>query len=253
MAKERPRKDEGGNVSRNLTGLWIKCHAEDCGKTVYRKDVERALFVCPECSYHFRISGPDRLEMLLDISSFQELAVTMAAQDPLEFGGGKASYASKLRRDAERTGSLDACLFGTGKIEGNDVVIGVTDSFFMMGSMGSVVGEKIARAAELAMERDIPLILVSGSGGGARMQEGVVSLMQMAKTSAAIRRFQDAGGLYISLLTHPTMGGVMASFASLGDIIIAEPKAMLGFAGRRVIEQTIKRELPAGLAYFLAL
>ena len=246
MAEDRfeDKTDEKGNVSRNLTGLWIKCQAKDCGKTVYRKDVERANYVCPECHYHFRISARDRVEMLLDADSFQEEAVLMAATDPLEFGGG--DYVRKLRRDAERTGNLDACVFGAGTLAGHPVVLAVTDSFFMMGSMGAVVGEKIARGAERASELGAAYIVVSGSGGGARMQEGVVSLMQMAKTSAAIKRYQDRGGFMISVLTHPTMGGVMASFAALGDVILAEPKAMLGFAGRRVIEQTIKRELPQG-------
>ena len=238
------KSDEPGNVSRNLTGLWIKCQAKDCGKTVYRKDVERANYVCPECNYHFRISARDRVEMILDADSFQEEDVLMGATDPLDFGEGE--YRRKLRRDAERTGNLDACVYGRGKLQGHTVVLAVTDSFFMMGSMGAVVGEKIARGAELASELGAAYIVVSGSGGGARMQEGVISLMQMAKTSAAIKRYQDRDGFMISVLTHPTMGGVMASFAALGDVILAEPKAMLGFAGRRVIEQTIKRELPAG-------
>jgi acetyl-CoA carboxylase carboxyl transferase subunit beta len=243
MSETMPEK---GLVSRNLTGLWIKCPASDCGKTVYKKDVDGALGVCPECNYHFRMSARDRIGMLLDPGSFQEVDAHMGPSDPLGFGQGASSYAGKLRRDAERTGSLDACICGRGQLGGHGVVLGVTDSFFLMGSMGSVVGEKMTRAAELAREEGVPLIAVSGSGGGARMQEGAVSLMQMAKTSAAIDRLQADGGLYISVLTHPTMGGVMASFAALGDIIIAEPKAMLGFAGRRVIEQTIKRELPAG-------
>jgi acetyl-CoA carboxylase carboxyl transferase subunit beta len=243
MTKDTPDR---GIVSRNLTGLWVKCPAADCGKTVYKKDVDGALGVCPECSYHFRMSARARIRVLLDPDSFREIDPHMGPRDPLDFGEGASSYQGKLRRDAERTGSLDACLIGRGLLGGHHLMLAVTDSFFLMGSMGSVVGEKVTRAAELARAEHLPLIAVSGSGGGARMQEGAISLMQMAKTSAAIQRLQVDGGLFISVLTHPTMGGVMASFAALGDVILAEPRAMLGFAGRRVIEQTIKRELPPG-------
>ena len=224
-------------------GLWMRC--EDCGATVYKRVVEERYRVCPECNFHFTLTSAQRISILVDDETFTPLWENLAPTDPLHFKA-ESAYADKIKEEQKRTGLRDAIVVGTGDVYGKPVVIGVTDSRFIMGSMGSVVGEKIARAAELATERRVPLILVSGSGGGARMYEGSLSLMQMAKTSAAIARLHESGGMFISVLTNPTMAGVMASFASLGDIIIAEPKALIGFTGPRVIKQTIKQELPDG-------
>lgn len=224
-------------------GLWIRCEA--CKRLVYKKAMEERLNVCPECNHHFRIPARRRIEMTLDEGSFEELWADMQPADPLEFTD-RISYRERVAAEQKKTGLKEAALVGLGRIDGKEVVFGVTDSNFIMGSMGSVMGEKIARAAEKAAEERLPLIIVSGSGGGARMQEGMFSLMQMAKTSAAISRLHDSGGTFISILTDPTMGGVMASYASQGDIIIAEPGALIGFAGPRVIQQTIKKTLPPG-------
>ncbi len=224
-------------------GLWTKC--EDCGEIIYNKALEENLKVCPKCNYHFVITAHERISVLIDKDTFNELDKNMTSADPLEFKGPK-TYKDKLKEDQAATGLKDAVVYGTGKLNGKMIVLVVTDSRFIMGTMGSVVGEKITRAIELATERKYPLIIVSGSGGGARMYEGMLSLMQMAKTSAAISKLNKSGGLFISVLTHPTMAGVMASFASLGDIIIAEPKALIGFTGPRVIEQTIRQKLPPG-------
>lgn len=224
-------------------GLWMKC--DYCKNLVYKKAVEERLHTCPECNYHFTISGPERIKLLLDEGSFEEYWTDLLPADPLKFKA-TASYKDKLTEAQTETGLKDAVICGKGEIEGIDVILGVTDSRFMMGSMGSVLGEKVARAAEKAIELKIPLIIVSGSGGGARMYEGCLSLMQMAKTSAALAKLHEAGVIYISVLTNPTMAGVMASFAGLGDIIIAEPKSLIGFTGPRVIAQTIRRELPEG-------
>ncbi|KAA0212687.1 acetyl-CoA carboxylase carboxyltransferase subunit beta [bacterium] len=224
-------------------GLWMKCEA--CDNLVYKKVVEDAHHVCPECGFHFRISAAKRIEYLLDDGSFVEHFSNLESVDALNFKGQK-SYKDKLLKAQKNTGQREAAVFGTGAIAGQKVVFGVIDANFIMGSMGSVVGEKIARGAELARKEKLPFIVVSGSGGGARMEEGILSLFQMAKTSAAIKRLQDAGGIYIAILTNATMGGSMASWASLGDITIAEPKALLGFAGPRVIAQTVRQELPAG-------
>lgn len=224
-------------------GLWLRC--PDCEKMVFKKQVEERLQVCPECLYHFNISGPERIRILADEGTFEELWGDLAPIDVLEFVDRK-SYAQRLVDEQKRTGSKDAAIVGTAKIEGNGVILGVTDSRFMMGSMGAVVGEKITRAAEEAIKRNLPLVLVSGSGGGARMQEGIISLAQMAKTSAAIARLDNAGVPFISILTNPTMGGVAASWAALGDIIIAEPKALIGFAGPRTIKLTLGIDLPEG-------
>lgn len=223
--------------------LWMKC--PDCGSMIFKKVVEDRKRVCPDCLYHFTLTPRERIELLLDAGSFAEHWADLAPVDALGFEG-EISYRKKLESAQRETGQKDACVVGTGRIDGREVVFGVTDSRFMMGSMGSVVGEKVARAFELAAERRLPVVFVSGSGGGARMFEGCLSLMQMAKTSAAVARHGEAGGLYISILTHPTMAGVMASFAALGDVVIAEPKALIGFTGPRVIEQTIKQELPKG-------
>jgi acetyl-CoA carboxylase carboxyl transferase subunit beta len=195
--------------------------------------------VCPKCNYHGRLSSTERIAITVDKESFKELNGRLRGADPLDF----PDYAEKQAELRASTGLSDAVITGTATIKGSPVVIGVMDSRFMMGSMGSVVGEKITRAFEYATEHKLPVIMFTASGG-ARMQEGIVSLMQMAKTSGAVKLHSEAGGLYISVMTDPTTGGVTASFASLGDIIIAEPKVLIGFAGRRVIEGTIKQKLP---------
>ncbi|HUW56983.1 MAG TPA: acetyl-CoA carboxylase, carboxyltransferase subunit beta [Planctomycetota bacterium] len=224
-------------------GLFIKC--PDCGNMVYRKTVAERLQVCPECNYHFTLSGEERIKLLLDDGVFAERYGDMTSADPLHFKDRK-TYVERLAAEQKKTGLREAATVGTGRMGGHDIVFGVTDSRFIMGSMASVVGEKVTRAIELAIETKRPLVIVSGSGGGARMHEGVLSLSQMAKTSAALARLDDAGGLFISVLTNPTMGGVAASFASLGDVVIAEPKALVGFAGPRTIWHTLKIELPEG-------
>jgi acetyl-CoA carboxylase carboxyl transferase subunit beta len=223
--------------------LWMKC--PDCKGMIFKKEVEDRKKVCTECQYHFTITPQERLDLMVDPGTFQEMWTDLSSVDALKFEG-EVSYKKKLASAQKETGQKDACVVGTGKISDREAVVGMTDSRFMMGSMGSVLGEKVTRAFELATEKKLPVVFVSGSGGGARMFEGCLSLMQMAKTSAAIARHSDSGGLFISILTNPTMGGVMASFAALGDVILAEPKALIGFAGPRVIEQTIKQELPKG-------
>ncbi len=222
-------------------GLWIRCEA--CKGSVYKKAMEERLDVCPECNHHFRIPARKRVQITLDEGSFEELWADMRPVDPIEFTD-RIGYKERVTKEQEKTGLKEAIIIGLGRIGNKQVIFGVTDSNFIMGSMGSVMGEKIARAAEKAAETGLPLIIVSGSGGGARMQEGMFSLMQMAKTNAAIARLHEAGGIFISVLTDPTMGGVMASYASQGDIIMAEPGALIGFAGPRVIQQTIKKTLP---------
>ena len=224
-------------------GLWTRC--EECGKIIYNKDLEENLKVCPKCNFHFTLGSPERLAILIDENSFQEWDMDLTSLDPLQFKGPKA-YVDKLKEDQKKTGLKEAVISGEGKLEGKRIVIAVTDSRFIGGSMGSVVGEKITRAIERSIEKGLPLVIVSGSGGGARMYEGMFSLMQMAKTCAALTRHQKAGIPYLSVLTHQTMAGVLASFASLGDIIMAEPKALIGFTGPRVIEQTIRQKLPEG-------
>ena len=225
-------------------GLWMKC--EGCGNMVYKKRVEEKMHVCPECNYHFPLSYQNRIKFLLDENSFEEYFADLEPGDPLGFKGVK-TYRERLARAQKKTGLKDAAVVGKGGIRGHDIMFAMTDSRFMMGSMGSVVGEKIARIAELARERVLPLVIVCGSGGGARMDEGMISLMQMAKTSAAIGRYKDAGGLFISVLTNPSMGGAMASFASLGDFIMAEPKALIGLAGPRVWKSTVRNQkIPEG-------
>lgn len=224
-------------------GLWMRC--PDCEKSVYKKAVEELLHVCPECDYHFEITVTQRIEQLLEPGSFEEVATGLRSTDPLGFVAVKA-YADRLESTRKATGLEDACVVGTGKVGEHRVVFGASDSRFLRGSMGSVVGEKFARAVELATQLRVPFIFVSGSGGGARMDEGVLSLMQMAKTSAALARYDEAGGFYVSFLTNPTMGGCMASFAALGDVTLAEPRALLGFAGPGVIKNTIRADLPKG-------
>ncbi len=223
-------------------GLWMRC--SECGAMLFRKVVEEALLVCPECQHHFRVSARTRVEQLVDVGSFEEMFDDIEPMDPLKFTD-KKSYKDRLRATQEETGEKDAVLCGKGFIKGRPIMLAVMDPTFMMGSMGSVVGEKITRTIEAAAEEKLPLLIVSCSGG-ARMQESTLSLMQMAKTSAALARLDDAGGLFISLLADPTTGGVTASFAMLGDFIIAEPKALIGFAGPRTIWNTIKVELPEG-------
>ncbi len=226
-------------------GLWVRC--DGCNATVFRKQIEQGLGVCPEpgCGHHFYISADTRIKQLLDEESFEEWYDNLMPCDPLGFVDKKA-YKDRLISEQKKTGMNDACMIGRGYMRGRPLVLGVTDSAFIMGSMGSVVGEKLTRAIEDATEKDLPVVIVSGSGGGARMHEGIISLMQMGKVSAALGRFHDAKGLFISVLTNPTMGGVAASFASLGDVIIAEPKALVGFAGPRVVAATVKEKLPEG-------
>jgi len=224
-------------------GLWTKC--EECSQTLYNKTLDESLKVCPKCNYHFVLNANERLDMLLDKDSFLEYDKDMTSDDPLEFRGPK-TYKEKLEQDQAATGLKDAVVSGEGMLDGKKIIIAVTDSRFIMGSMGSVVGEKITRAIEAATKNKLPVIIVSGSGGGARMYEGMYSLMQMSKTCAALALHRDAGLPYLSVLTNPTMAGVMASFAGVGDVIIAEPKALIGFTGPRVIEQTIRQKLPPG-------
>jgi len=224
-------------------GLWQRCPG--CQATIFRKEAQRRFGVCPECDYHWYVSAPERIRQVLDEGTFEEWDADLEPTDPLGFVA-KDSYVEKLHKEQARTGLRDAVIVGTGMIRARRVAFGVTDSAFFMGSMGSVVGEKLTRTIERATEQELPLIIISGSGGGARMHEGVLSLMQMAKVSAALARFDKAGGLFISVLTNPTMGGVAASFASLGDVVFAEPKALIGFAGPRTIKATIRIELPKG-------
>lgn len=225
------------------TNLWTKC--KGCEEAIYNKDLEKADFVCPKCDYHFRI-GPDaRLKMILDEGSYREFDHCLECLDPLEFKTEKDSYEEKIKKAVSKTDRKEAIRTGFGRIDEHPIAIGCFDFDWMGGSMGSVVGEKITRIADRAIEANVPLMLISASGG-ARMQEGILSLMQMIKTGQAIARLSAARLPYISFLTHPTTGGVTASFAMLGDVIMAEPKALIGFAGPRVIQQTIKQELPDG-------
>lgn len=223
-------------------GLWIKCNS--CKEIIYRKEVDNNHMVCPKCGYHFPISVEERISQLIDEGTFKEFDGHLTSEDPLDFKDS-IKYKHRLKNYQKKTGYNDAIVIGTGAIEGHQIVLGILNFSFMGGSMGSVVGEKIARAVDKAIELKLPLVIVSASGG-ARMQEGILSLMQMAKSSAAVAKLGDAGLPFVSIFTDPTFGGVTASFAMLGDIIIAEPKALIGFAGPRVIEQTIKQQLPAG-------
>ncbi len=224
-------------------GLWLQCPG--CQATIYKKEADRRLNVCPECEYHLYVSAKERIEQVLDTGTFEEWFAELLPTDPLRFAD-KKPYAERLKAEQKRTGLRDAALVGGGMIRARRVAFGVTDSAFIMGSMGSVVGEKLTRLVERATAENLPLIIISGSGGGARMHEGILSLMQMAKVSAALARYHAAGGLFISVLTNPTMGGVAASFAALGDFVYAEPKALIGFAGPRTIKATIRIELPKG-------
>ena len=224
-------------------GLWQKCPG--CRSTIYIKEAQALLGVCPKCNYHFYVPALERIRQVLDEGTFEEWDANLRPTDPLEFKDQKA-YRDRLVSEQKRTGLTDAVITGCGMIRARRVAFGVTDSAFIMGSMGSVVGERLTRLVERATAENLPLIIVSGSGGGARMHEGILSLMQMAKVSAALAKYDSAGGLFISVLTNPTMGGVAASFASLGDVIFAEPKALIGFAGPRTIKETIRIELPKG-------
>ncbi|MEK6531166.1 MAG: acetyl-CoA carboxylase, carboxyltransferase subunit beta [Deltaproteobacteria bacterium] len=233
--------DEGKSVKVPL-GLWVKC--EHCGEIIYKKEVERNLDVCPKCNYHFRISARARINIIIDAGTFREYDAEVAPVDAIEFKDLKR-YTERMRSAQKETGAKDALTSGEGLINGERVMVASFEFSFMGGSMGSVVGEKIARLVDRALEARAPVIIFSSSGG-ARMQEGILSLMQMAKTSSAIARLKDATIPFISVLTDPTMGGVTASFAMLGDIIVAEPRALVGFAGPRVIAETIRQKLPDG-------
>lgn len=224
-------------------GLFLRCPS--CGATLYRKDVDQNHNVCPQCEHHFYIGARDRVKHLVDPESFEEWFTDLRPVDPLGFKDRK-SYKDRLVDEQRRTKLTDAVITGRAFIRGRPFVLAITDSAFSMGSMGSVVGEKLVRAIENATSLRLPLVVISASGGGARMQEGILSLMQMAKVSAALARYDSAGGLFVSVLTNPTMGGVAASFASLGDIMLAEPKALVGFAGPRTIWATVRLELPKG-------
>jgi acetyl-CoA carboxylase carboxyl transferase subunit beta len=225
-------------------GIFVKCENQECDATIYRKDLKDNLNVCPSCSYHFRLSARERLQMLFDDGKYEERDSHIAPADPLNFID-KSHYIDKLRNAQNATGLLDALITADGKIGGRRLVVCAMEFNFIGGSMGSVVGEKITLGIEYCIAERLPLIIVSCSGG-ARMQEGALSLMQMAKISAALARLDDAHLPYISLLTNPTTGGVTASYAMLGDLNIAEPGAIIGFAGARVIEQTIRQKLPKG-------
>lgn len=223
-------------------GLWLRCPG--CSQMIYRKQMEANLSVCPDCGHHFRIGAQTRVDQLIDTGTFERLFANVESNDPLKFKDLKG-YRERLLAEQIKSGQTDAIIAGVGFVKGRQVALACMDLTFMMGSMGSVVGEVLARTIEHATEHDLPLVIVSCSGG-ARMQESGLSLMQMAKTSAALARFDDAGGVYISVLTDPTTGGVTASYAMLGDVIIAEPQALIGFAGPRVIRQTIRQDLPEG-------
>ncbi len=225
-------------------GLWKVCPG--CEKYIYKQQIEEALQCCPECGEHFPLSGYPRIDVTVDAGSFEELAANLEGRDVLGFVDGKGPYGPKLEKTRKRSRSSDACVIGRARIHGIRVIVGALDFSFMGGSMGYAVGEKVALALETALDEGLACILFSASGG-ARMHEGALSLMQMGKTSAAVKRFKERGRWpYISVLTHPTTGGVTASFSALGDIIIAEPGALIGFAGPRVIKQTIRQDLPDG-------
>lgn len=223
-------------------GLWVKC--KGCNDTIYTRKLDENQRVCPKCGYHYPLKASERIKMIVDEKSFQEMDIKLRSVDPLKFFDSK-SYKERIKQAEEKTKMNEAVVTGIAKIGGVKTALGVMDFSFMGGSMGSVVGEKITRLIEKAIKGEIPVVIFSTSGG-ARMQESTLSLMQMAKTSAALGRLSEKGLLYISVFTDPTTGGTTASFASLGDIIIAEPKALIGFAGPRVIKQTIQQELPSG-------
>ncbi|HJW14860.1 MAG TPA: acetyl-CoA carboxylase, carboxyltransferase subunit beta [Thermoanaerobaculia bacterium] len=238
-APKEPRERKQSKVPE---GLWVKC--ESCRQILYNKELARNFKICPKCSYHFRLSAPERLRMLFDDEKYVELDSELRSTDPLRFRDSKR-YRDRIKQSQESVSYSDAIVVGSGTMGGIPVLIGAMEFFFLGGSMGSVVGEKVARAAERALRERRPLILVSTSGG-ARMQEGILSLMQMGKISATLARLSEATVPYISVMADPTTGGVTASYAMLGDINVAEPGALIGFAGPRVIEQTIRQTLPEG-------
>ncbi len=224
-------------------GLWKKC--DGCKQTVYQSDIDENMQVCPHCAHHYRIGARDRIAILVDTDSFEETHANITAGDPLQFTVGKETYAERIGRAREQSGLNEALVTGMGRIEGVRCAIGCMDSAFVMASMGSAVGEKFCRVIKDAIAQEVPLIMFAASGG-ARMQEGILALMQMAKTADAVRQINEAGLPYIVIQTDPTSGGVFASFANLGDITIAEPKAYIGFAGARLIEGAFKIKLPDG-------
>jgi acetyl-CoA carboxylase carboxyl transferase subunit beta len=232
----KPRKDMP-------EGLWLSCPS--CKNMLYKKTIDENLGVCTECEHHFRLDGATRVGQLVDEGSFEEIGADLASSDPLEFEWGEQQYKDRIQVDPAKMNAHEAMLAGKAFIRGRGVMLAVMNFSFLGGSMGMVVGEKFCRAVDQAIEKSLPFIVVCCSGG-ARMHEGLVALQQMAKTSAALARYDQVGGLYICVLTDPTTGGVAASFAMLGDVIVAEPKALIGFAGPRVIQQTIKIELPEG-------
>lgn len=241
MAWFKKKKEPGIEKQVKIPeGLWVKCGS--CKEIIYKKELDKNLKVCPKCDYHFRLNATERIKYLVDEESFVESNHSLTSGDPLKFKDTKP-YPERVTEGRRKTGINEAVLTGTARLDGVPAVIAIMDFSFMGGSMGSAVGEKIVRAAEYALENRLPFISVSSSGG-ARMQEGILSLMQMAKTSAAIGRLRENSVPYISILADPTFGGVTASFAMLGDVIIAEPRSLIGFAGPRVIEQTIKQQLP---------
>ena len=237
----KPTTEEGERLEIP-GGLWTKCPG--CGEIVYSRELEKNKKVCPKCGHHFRLSVEQRLELICDRQTFEEMEADLKTNDPLSFKDSQR-YRERLKRTEKKTGQLDAVRVGRARIDGKRVMLGVFNFAFMGGSMGVVVGEKLTRMVEAAIQERLPVIIVSASGG-ARMQEGIYSLMQMAKVTAALVRLGDLGLPYISVLTDPTTGGVAASFAMLGDVIVAEPGALIGFAGPRVIEQTIRSTLPEG-------
>ncbi len=246
MAKETKSKWNGFSLRPRKEmpeGLWTRCPS--CEHMLYKSAVEKNLNICPECDYHFRISSATRIEYLADEGSFQEELADLTTQDRLDFKFRETTYAERIKSEETKSGAKEAMRIGKAFIKGRAVTLAAMEPNFLMGSMGSVVGEKFCAAVDKAIEEKLPLIAVCCSGG-ARMHEGVVSLGQMAKTSASLAKLDEAGGLYISILTDPTTGGVTASFAMLGDVIIAEPGALIGFAGPRTIAETIKVELPEG-------
>ena len=237
---DKPAGADTAKRSKVVEGLWLKC--SHCREIIYRKEVDRNNKVCPKCDYHFPISVTERIAMMVDFGTFREWEAEIEPKDPLNFSDTRP-YRERLKAQQQKTGRKDAIVTGEAAINGRRIALGVFDFGFMGGSMGSVVGEKLCRTADRALASRLPFVLVTTSGG-ARMQEGILSLMQMAKTSAAVARLGEAGVPFISILTDPTFGGVTASVAMLGDVIMAEPKALIGFAGPRVIEQTIKQQLP---------
>jgi len=246
MAKKTKSKWNGFSLKPRKEmpeGLWMRC--SDCEHMLYQATVGQNLTVCPECDYHFRIDSQTRIKYLVDEGSFQEELVDLTTDDPLNFKFRDTTYKKRIKDDEKKSNTKEAIRIGKAFIKGRGLVLGVMETNFLMGSMGAVVGDKFCAAVDKAIEESLPLVIICSSGG-ARMHEGVVSLGQMAKTSAVLAKFDEAKGLYISVLTDPTTGGVTASFAMLGDCIIAEPKALIGFAGPRTIAETIKVELPEG-------